>query len=100
MKATLGLVTTASSSVRQSGFTVTTSSVCRLQAHGLARDDYRPSVDLAKEIRHVVGDDIDDSKLLRFEGGQARGAAHGLGRPVRVAPMEIRRGRVYTLRHR
>jgi len=67
------------------------------QAFGPPGDDCRPAVDLAKKLRHIAGDDVDDLKLLRLERGQADRAAHGFGRPVGVAAMEF--GQAAYVRH-
>ena len=46
-------------------------------------------IDLAKEIRHVVGNHVNDMKPERLRGWKANGRAHRLRCPVRIATSEF-----------
>ncbi len=59
------------------------------QAFGLAADVDAAAIDLAEQIRHVVGDHVDDVKLERLGCRKAYRRANRFGRPIGVAAVEL-----------
>src|SRR4029450_11354064 len=88
IRAMFGLVAMARSLVRQSGATVMIWRPAVAKRSGFPATVAVP-IDLAEEIRRVVGNHINDMKLERFRGWNAYGGAHCLGCPVRIATVEV-----------
>ena len=88
MKATFGLVTSASklgAPVGRHGHDV---KVGGRQTLRLAADGHCAPVDLAQKIGDIVGDRVDDVKRERLGGRQACRGTHGLGGPIGIAAIE------------
>src|SRR6516164_6050760 len=86
MRATFGLVAMARSSVRCDGqdFESRGCQTFRLSSYRRGAP-----IDLAKEVRHVVGNHVNDMKPERLRGWKAHGRAYRLCCPVRIATIEL-----------
>ena len=89
MRATFGLVAMARSSVRQVGCDGQDFESRGRQAFRLSSYRRGAPIDLAKEVRHVIGNHVNDMKLERLRGWKAHGRAHRLCCPVRIATIEL-----------
>jgi hypothetical protein len=62
---------------------------CGHEARRLAGNAHGAPIDLAQKIGNIVGDHIDDVEAQRLGRRQARGAAHGLDGPFRIAAVKV-----------
>ena len=60
-----------------------------VQRHLLPIDDHRAPVDLAQQVRNIIGDYVDDVELERLGGGNTFRAAHRLLGPFHIALVQL-----------